>query len=356
LRYGLPLIVVLCVLGFYLQARARKRWGKEELIKRFSSRLTPWGVALKVLVFGSLLTLLVAIFAGPIQTDSKGTIPVGSMQVVATIDVSTSMAKEDYRNEFPDENGTVLPTELGPLGSRLDMVRKIMEEQVMPAIKGNQLGVVLFGSDAVNKIEIDDDLQKARFEFDTVNPRWIDVNQAPGDGGSDYVTGLKMALKEFAATPEPKREKVILLFTDGGMDGDGKDLPKVVQAINNAHIKVIVVGIGSEESGPIRTYNPNGTFKENLKLDGCQEKDSDGACLTKMDRASLDNIAAQFGGKPIIFKTGEKLPIDWTTKLSGTKLVHEKRHIYHSLLLMVIALILLMELRGLPMAAFRRRR
>jgi hypothetical protein len=356
LPYGIASIVLVLALGYWLQLKGRSKWGKEELISRFSSRLSPWTLAGKVLVYGAVFAALIIIAAAPIRTDSHDEIPTGSMQVAAVIDASGSMAKEDYRDEFPDENGVTQPMELGPYGRRIDMVKKILKTQIFPAIKDNEFCMSLFGQEAKNQMECEFGLDKALFELDTDNPAWIDVNQARGDGSSDPVKGLQMALKQFADSPAPEKQKVILLFTDGGMDGDGKDLSKVVQAIQNTHIKVFVIGIGSEESGPIRTYNANGTFKENLKLDGCQDKDQDGACLTKLDKGGLDKLATTLGATELTYKSGEKLAIDWTHKLGGTKPVRQERHVYHSLLLTAVALLLLIELRGLPFAVRRRRR
>jgi hypothetical protein len=367
-RWALLLIAAFSVLGAWLRLRARKRFGKEELISRFSSRFSIVAEVFKAATLCSIGAAIIFVALGPVQTNHAGTIPVGALQVVAVVDVSPSMAKEDYRDDMPPittvdplGNSTVTPPQevLGAYGRNIDMVRLAMVDQIIPAIQGNQLGMVLYDADAKSQMELDDDLDKARLEF---GYGWIDVGRAPAATnadavGSNYVKGLQKALELFANTPEPKRDKVVLLFSDGGVDGDvkalDKDLDKVADTVNKLHIKVIIIGVGTEEKGPIKVYNDNGTFKENWKLENCSEKDGEGACLSALNMKNLTDLGAKFTGSKVInLKPGQKLPIDWSTTLAGTKLVHEQKHIYHIVLLPCVALFFLLEMRGLV----RRRR
>jgi hypothetical protein len=352
---ALLLVGILLVVAYKLRVRARKSYGQEELISRFSAAPSAWMEAVKMVSWCVVAALLIAVAAGPVRTNHESKIPIGSLQVVAVIDVSPSMAAEDYRDDMPAVNGVPPQEVLGAYGRRIDMVRMAMQKQIMPAIQGNQLGIVLYGGSGKSQVELDDDLNKPNWEF---NIGWIEINQAPGDG-SDYVSGLKSALTVFSNTPGPKRDKVIVLFSDGGLDGDAKDvkdLSAVAQKINTLGIKVIVVGVGTENEMPIRVYNDNGTFKENLKLPNCDDKDADGACQTKLNMTNLRDLAGRFSAEPLLLKPGEKLPINWASKMAGTKVVHEQEHIFHLFLLPCIALVLLIELRGMRLGAYRRRR
>ncbi len=346
------LIGLLLVLAYSLRRKARKRYGQEALIDKFSSQPSAWAEAAQMVAWCVVAAALLAVAAGPVQNNREGKIPIGSLQVVAVIDVSQSMAAEDYREQMPPINGVPPASVLGAYGRRIDMVRMAMEQQIMPAIAGNQLGVVLFGGEAKNQVELDDDLDKIKWEF---RSHWIEILHAPGDG-SNYVKGLEKALVLFSNTPEPKRDKVIVLFSDGGLDGDSKALAAVTQKITALHIKVIVVGVGSQQEMPIRIYNDNGTFKALLKLPDCDDKDADGNCQTKLNQANLASLASQFGSTPILLKPNEKLPINWVSRLAGNKIVHERKHVYHLFLLPCIALVLLLELRGLRFGSSRRRR
>ncbi len=349
---ALLLIIAILAFGYKMRVNARRRYGREELIGKFTAPISATAEIAKILAWSLIAALLLLVAAGPFQTEHEGKIPIGSVQLVALIDASPSFAAEDYRDDMPALNGVPPQEVLGPYGRRIDMVRMVMENQIIPAIAGNQLGVVLFGGEAKNQVELEDDLDKIKWEFKN---HWIEVGQAPGDG-SDYVKGLEKALMLFANTPEPKRDKVIIVFSDGGMDGDTKNLASLTNRINGLNIKVIVVGVGTEQETPIRVYNENGTFKGLLKLPNCDDKDADGNCQTKLNVGNLNQLAAGFNTTPIYLKAGEKLPISWSSKIAGSKVVHERTHTYHGFLLTALALLLLLQLRGIRFGSGRSRR
>jgi hypothetical protein len=235
------------------------------------------------------------------------------------------MAAEDHREKFPAVDGKPPLQVLGPYGRRIDEVQLAIEDQIMPALAGNELGVVLFEGDAKDQVDLDDNFQKIRWEFAN---NWLGIGQAPGDG-SDYGKGLAMALTVFKNSNTPGKNKVIVLFSDGGSDNlDRKALAKTVEKIKAEHVKVIVVAVGSEREMKVNSYNAQGVATGYVKLEGCEDKDSDGNCQTRLDMKELSGLAAKFNTQPLVLDVGAKLPIEWAKQIAGSKAVNRPDHLY----------------------------
>jgi hypothetical protein len=258
------------------------------------------------------------------------------------IDVSPSMAAEDHRDQFPPVNGTPPNQVLGPYGRRIDEVRLAIEKQLIPALAGNELGIVLFEGDGKDQVDLDDNFQKIAWEFDN---NWIEIGQAPGDG-SDYGKGLATALTVFANSNTAGQQKVIILFSDGGSDNlDRKALAQTVGKIKSQHIKVIVVAVGGEKAMKVNTYNDQGVATGYVHLEGCDDKDGDGNCQTRLNMKELTDLAANFNTQPVTLNIGAKLPIEWASAIAGSKAENQPVHLYRFFLLPCLVIVLLIQLR-----------
>jgi hypothetical protein len=277
-------------------------------------------------------------------------VPAGSTQAVAVIDASPSFAAEDHRDSFPPLSGQAPRMVKGAYGRRIDEVRLALENEIMPSLAGNELGIVLFEGAGKDQVDLDSNFEKIRWEFDN---GWIDVGHAPGDG-SDYGKGLATALKTFADTPEPNKKKVIILFSDGGSEGiDRNALAKTIERIKMQKIQVIIVAVGSETEMKIPHYNDQGIADGYMKLTACDDKDPDGNCQTKLNMDELNELAADFGTQPLRLNIGDKLPIKWATSISGSRAVNEPAHLFRYLLVPCLLLTLILELRSITFARKR---
>lgn len=328
--------------GFKLRSEARRAYGDEELLSKFSTGLILSSEIVVMAAWIVVAMLLAIVIAMPVAPNSPSKIPNGSTQVVAVIDVSPSMAAEDHRSQFPAVNGTPPLEVLGPYGRRIDEVRMAIEQQIMPALVGNELGVVLYQSEAKNQMDLDDNFQKLRWEF---GAHWTEIGQAPGDG-SDYGKGLAMALDVFANTPAPNKQKVIILFSDGGSDGiDRKALAETIEKIKAQGIKVVVVAVGDDKPIKVNRYNAQGLADGYVQLEACEEKDPEGNCQTKLNLKELQDLAANFDTTPLSLTVGAKLPIQWATSIAGSKAENQPVHRYRYFLVPCLLLVLLIQLR-----------
>lgn len=347
LLLAVPLVALMAYMlyrGFVQRSRARKAYGDEELLSRFSATLSFTHELWVMSAWVTVALLLAIVIAMPVSPDVPSHVSSGSTKVVAVVDVSPSMAAEDHREKFPAVDGKPPLQVLGPYGRRIDEVQLAIEDQIMPALAGNELGVVLFEGDAKDQVDLDDNFQKIRWEFAN---SWLGIGQAPGDG-SDYGKGLAMALTVFKNSNTPGENKVIVLFSDGGSDNlDRKALAETVEKIKAEHVKVIVVAVGSEREMKVNSYNAQGVATGYVKLEGCEDKDSDGNCQTRLDMKELSGLAANFNTQPLVLDVGAKLPIEWAKQIAGSKAVNRPDHLYRFFLVPCLILVLLLQLRAI---------
>jgi len=338
--------------GFKLRSQARQAYGDEELLSKFSPAITLNAELPVIAAWIGVALLLAAVMAMPVSPDNPSKIPIGSTQVVAVIDASPSMAAEDHRDQFPPLDGKPPQEVLGAYGRRIDEVRMAIEDQIMPALAGNELGIVLFEGDGKDQVDPDDDFQKIRWEFAN---NWIEIGQAPGDG-SDYGKGLAAAITLFDGSSDTspltsgsaKKQKVIVLFSDGGSDNlDRKALAQTIDKIKAQNIKVVVVAVGSEREMKVNQYNDQGVATGYVRLEACDDKDSEGNCQTKLNMKELTDLAANFNTQPLLLNVGAKLPISWAHAIAGSKAENQPVHLYRLFLLPCLILVLLIQLRDL---------
>ncbi len=337
-----PVVLGLCYLSYTLRKRARAAYGEEKLVGRYTKPLARAGELLIAGAWTLVVTLLVWAAAGPVTSSLPATVQAGSLQVIAVVDVSKSMAAEDYRAVMPDKDGVEPHLVPGPYGGRLDYVKLVLRDQVMTAIIGNQLGIVTYSGNGFEQVPLTDDWTATRW----VMANWMKVGNAPG-GGSDYAEGLAKALEMFKRDYIEGRQKVILLFTDGGFTGDDKQLMEVVAKVQEEGIRMIIVGVGSTTAYPIPEYNAKGHLVGNYAQDGQ-------VVLTQVDVAAIERLAAQTGAEYLLLDPdgNSKLDVKWASKLGATKTDSKEDPVFQYPLGIALILLVGLFMRG----GFKRRK
>lgn len=337
-----PAVLGLCYLSYKLRKQSRAAYGEEKLVGRFTKPLTLAGEALIAGAWTLVVTLLVAAAAGPVTSSLPASVKAGSLQVIAVVDVSKSMAAEDYRSVMPPKDGVAPHLVPGPYGGRLDYVKLVLRDQVMPAIAGNQLGIVTYSGNGFEQVPLTDDWTATRW----VMANWMKVGNAPG-GGSDYAEGLAKALEMFQRDKIDGRQQVILLCTDGGFTGDDKQLLEVVAKIHEQGIRMIIVGVGSTTPTAIPEYNAQGNLVGQYAQDGQ-------VVMTSVDAGAIEALAAQTGAERIMLDPDGrgKLDIKWAAKLGATKTDTKEDPVFQYPLGIALILLVGLFMRG----SFSRRR
>jgi Ca-activated chloride channel family protein len=335
--YLLGLIVLVPVVGLWLlgyRSRVLTRHGYMEKRLDHSPRWTMRSQWFNLAAWTLASALLVMAAAGPKITGAPQSVPAGTLQVVVVLDVSKSMAPEDYRYTMPD-NGN--KTEIvGPFGSRLDMAKFLIKD-LMKNIRGNELGIVTYTGEGFAQADLSHDFVALKF----IAEKAIRIAAAPG-GGSDYARGLTEALATFKRDEDPNKQKVIVLMSDGGFTGDQAELQAVVEELRKNKVRLIVLGLGTPQNQPIPIYVNN-------QLVGYEQLKEDQS--TAILEAPLRQLAGDAQGEYAYVGPGDATAnLSWPSRLAGSKAESHETPIYQYPL--VAGLILLI---GLSLTGFKRR-
>jgi Ca-activated chloride channel family protein len=167
------------------------------------------------------------------------------------------MAAEDYHPE-----------------SRLHKARGIILE-MLPQLRGNRVGIVTFAGNSFRQAELSEDFTALEF----ILKHWVDIDSA-GVGGSDLGRALETGLA--VLSEETDRERLILLFSDGGDDAQHFD--EVLAKIAQQRVRVIAFGLGGLEQSRIPRYDAAQKFLGYIETKGQ-------TVTTRLNEASLQHIA-----------------------------------------------------------------
>lgn len=235
---ALWLLAVLPPLGVLAVWFAYKRkdqflrdFGEARLVNRNSSHLEPARYMLKGLSVLIAATALIVALARPSFEKGYTEIPVGTVDVIAIVDVSRSMAVQDYKGTLKEPGFTG--------GTRLDMARFLVLNDVVPALKYNRLGVVNYAGEANPQAPLTDDLPALKW----VLTRALTIASAPGEG-SELGKAFSLAFALFDLDSDENHRKVIVLFSDGGNDAGMEALTELVQELKKRNIELVIAGVG----------------------------------------------------------------------------------------------------------------
>ena len=271
----LSLSFVLGVIVWGLQRRKAilKEFGRMDLLAQFSRLPFNRKIVYQRLAIVLCFALLITATARPLLSGNSRQIKEGTLDVVAVLDVSRSMAAEDC----------------GPEVSRVERAKDVLL-RCFPELAGNRLGIVTFAGNSFPQAELTDDFQALTF----VLKNWVTVDSAPSQG-SNIGKGLSEAVQCFEKSD---KKKIILLFSDGG-HVHPENLEGIVADIGAHGINVICVGLGSHGGSRIPVYE-EGKFKEWFKIEGKE-------VVTRLNDGILREISLAAGGKYIQLSSGKEL-------------------------------------------------
>jgi hypothetical protein len=271
----------------YLLARRRSEklldeYGERPLIEPFIEKISKARLALKVLALSLSLVALVVALSRPVQDHGKAEFPTGTIDVMAILDVSRSMAIPDYKGQLPK------PYEEG---RRLDMAKYLLMTDVMGSLSYNQLGMVTFSGQAWPQAFLTHDMEALRW----VTARAVYVGSAPGEG-SELGKAFDLAFQLFDLDSKPDHRRVIVLFSDGGNDASYEDMAAVIRELKKRNIELVIAGLGktTESAVPVRLLSP----QDQQIYQGKEWYENDGEIVTsKLDENTLLLLKNAVGGR-----------------------------------------------------------
>lgn len=241
--------------------------------------------ALRVIILG----LLIIALARPQTTSRSSEIKTEGVDIVITLDVSTSMLAEDLK-----------PNRLGAAKKyAMDFIEKRVNDRV---------GLVIFAGESFTQcpITIDHDILKNLFE--DVESGIIKDGTAIGMGLATSVNRLKES---------KAKSKVIILLTDG-VNNAGFVAPLTAAEIAKTFgIRVYTIGVGSRGKAPYPFQTPFGVQYRNIDV--------------KIDEEVLNNIADITDGQYFRATNNKSLQniYDEIDKMEKTKIDETIYSTYH---------------------------
>ncbi|MBU6452564.1 MAG: VWA domain-containing protein [Cyanobacteria bacterium REEB67] len=282
----LAFVPVLAGLG-YLLARHRTEkildeYGERPLIQPFIQPITKGRLALRLLFLSIAAAALIVALSRPVREHGNAEFPTGTIDVMAVVDVSRSMAIPDYRGQLPKPYDQ---------GRRLDMAKYLLIHDVMGSLSYNQLGMVTFSGKAWPQAFLTHDMEALRW----VTNRAVYVGSAPGEG-SELAMAFDMAFQLFDLDSKPEHRRVIVLFSDGGNDSSYDDMAVIIRELKKRNIELIIAGLGklTPSAVPVALLSPQDQALYHDK----QYYENDGEVVTsRLDENSLLLLKNAVGGR-----------------------------------------------------------
>lgn len=263
--YALYIIPVLIAV-FWLMNRKRKKALEDFADKKLHHILLPAYSSMKEKIKSGVLTFAIILLIIAAANPQIGTriqeVRQAGIDVYICLDVSLSMQAQDIKP------------------SRLEKA-KYEISNLISKLRGDRIGLIIFAGQAYVQFPLTTDYSAANLFLNAV-----DVNSVP-QPGTAIASAINLAAKSFEYKYET--QKVLVVITDGE-DHEGDINQAVTDAVTKG-IKIYTIGLGSPDGVPIPVYNDSG------QQVGFKQDNQGNTVLTKLDEATLQQIASAGGGK-----------------------------------------------------------
>ncbi|GMU59746.1 MAG: membrane protein [Myxococcaceae bacterium] len=264
---GVSVALLLGIIAVWIGLR-RKAGLARAVPARLSDVLAP-GVSVALPALRSSATSLALVFfalalAQPQCGEHAEVTKRRGIDVVVALDASKSMYARD-----------VTP-------SRLERA-KLELTTLLDSLKGDRVAIVAFAGDAFIQCPLTSDYAAAKMFLRAISPE--DMPQ----GGTNIGAALLLSRQVLENADRGAKDRVVVLLSDGE-DLTG-DIGEGVDALKELGVRVLAIGIGSDEGERVPILNRAGDVVG-------YRKDVDGTTvLTRLDRAGLTRIAGDTGGE-----------------------------------------------------------
>lgn len=209
------------------------------------------------------------------QSPAKGAVlDVEGIDIVLTIDASTSMLAEDFNIEKQRVN-------------RLDVTKMVVSDFVSKR-HGDRIGIVSFGSHAYTASPLTIDYDWARQTMDRLEIGITEDSTAIGYALSTSLDRLR---------DSDAKSKIIILLTDGRNNAGDISPQTAAEIARSLGVKVYTVGVGTKGLVPYPFTDPLGTKRyKNIRIDLDEEtlrtiaQNTNGRYFRATDTESLKDV------------------------------------------------------------------
>ena len=211
------------------------------------------------------LGLLIIALARPQSVSTKQNVNIEGIDIVMSVDVSSSMLARDFK---PD---------------RLEAAKDVAREFIAKR-PNDRVSLVIFSGEAFTQVPLTTDHQMISNIFEEVQSGMIEDGTAIGDGLATAVSRLKNS---------EAISKVIILITDGVNNSGSVDPVSAAEMANMFGIRVYTIGIGSMGTAPYPVQTPFGIQMQQMEV--------------QIDEELLQKIASLTGGRYFRADNNKKL-------------------------------------------------
>ena len=220
-----------------------------------NGRLLAWSRHIPFILRMVALAALIVAIARPRSSENFEKVDTEGIDIVLTMDVSTSMLARDFK---PDRIGAAKDIAMEFIASR-------------PA---DRMGIVVFAGESYTQAPLTTDRATLINLMKEIETGLIDDGTAIGNGLATAVARLK---------DSDAKSKVVILLTDG-MNNSGEVSPLMAAEIAKTYgVRVYTIGVGAMGEAPYPFMTPWGVQVQNVKVE--------------IDEDLLKQIASGTGGK-----------------------------------------------------------
>ncbi|ADV45547.1 vWA domain-containing protein [Nitratifractor salsuginis] len=315
------MIVPFVIFAFLVTTNRDKvaRVFSEQVLERLRADSETLPNSLRNLVLFTAVFLMIVALARPVIDKGEKVVPLQGITLLTALDISGSMRSKD---RYPN---------------RLEFA-KVKLKQFLDALPGDQVGLMAFARNAFVLAPFTGDTATLKQIVDGVNEDYINM------AATDFVSLAEEAARLLAK----KKEKILVVFTDGG---DPQALKGFKEALKERGITLYAVLVGTKKGAPVldRRGRPM------TKRDGT-------IAITQLNEA-LGKIARETGGDYVIAGNGredmrrlaEEIHRKFSSEKQGAVHIHDRVELF-IYPLMGAVLLLLIGLSSMPRSGqgFRR--
>lgn len=268
---AIPILFAVFLLVSFWKKRTQKKFTDELLLKRLTPEKSLFKSYLKMILFLVGFTFLIVSLTNPKMGTKLETVKRQGVDIVFALDVSKSMLAED----------------IAP--NRLEKAKQIISK-IIDKLGSDRIGIIIYAGNSYPLLPITTDHGAAKMFLQSANP---DMVSSQGTAINEAII-----LANTYYDNDEQTNRFLFIISDG--EDHQEDASSAIELTTKNGIKTYTIGVGNPEKGAPIPLKSNGVIQG-------YKKDSKGeVVLTKMNEATLKEIADKGNGKYVLGNRTQK--------------------------------------------------
>lgn len=258
LLISIPTIIFLLIIGSRNRRKRMKLYGNPELLAQLMPNISVRRPIFKNIIQLCAVASCIFMIAGPQFGSKIEKVKRQGAELMIALDVSNSMMSED-----------ITP-------NRLEKSKQLVSK-IVDKLQDDKIGLIVFAGEAFTQLPITSDYVSAKVFMSTITPDLVNAQ------GTAIGAAIDLCVRSFG--PKGEAERSIIVITDGENFED--NAAESAKTAFEQGIKVHVVGMGTEQGGPIPVGYSGRDFRK--------DKDQN-VVITKLNEKMCQEIASAGNG------------------------------------------------------------